>query len=208
MCASRFRSGRFDRMFARTSTRRRNLQPALTTTAQVLHDIGLAAGFGGSLFGKLSLSPAVRAIDDKAQRGKVLEEAWSGQKWVNVLSLGAAALTWFTGRSAISGRSLGKDARAAVVAKDVLVGVYAASTIGSMILGAYLGSGSQGYVPVEQGGAPAAETPPEKAKALKALRVLGTINLFSMAAVIGVTAFLNQRAASSARWKVISRFLP
>jgi hypothetical protein len=184
------------------------MQPVLTTTAQVLHDLGLAAGFGGSLFGKLSLAPAVRAIDDKAQRGKVLDEAWSGQKWVNVLSLGAAALTWFTGRTKISGRFLGKDARAAVIAKDVLVGVSAAATVGSMALGSYLGSGSQGYVPVEEGGVPSQDTPPEKAKALKALRAISTVNVIAMAGVIGLTTFLNHRAASSARWKVLSKLLP
>jgi hypothetical protein len=184
------------------------MQPALTTTAQVLHDLGLAAGFGGSLFGKISLAPAVRAIDDESQRGKVLEEAWSGQKWVNILSLGAAALTWFTGRSAISGRSLGRDARGAVIAKDVLVGISTASTLGAMALGGYLGSGSQGYVPVEQGGVPSSNTPADKAKAIKTLRVLSTVNLVAMAGVIGLTTFLNHRAASSTNWKLIAKFLP
>src|SRR5919199_780028 len=160
------------------------MQPAITTPAQVLHDLGLAAGFGGSLFGKISLAPAVRVIGDKAERNKVIDQAWSGYKWVNILSLGAAALTWFTGRSAISGRSLGRDARGAVIAKDVLVGISTATTLGAMALGGYLGSGSQGYVPVEQGGVPSSNTPQDKAKAIKTLRVLSTVNLVAMAGVI------------------------
>jgi hypothetical protein len=184
------------------------MQPAITTTAQVLHDLGLAAGFGGSLFGKISLAPAVRVIGDKSERNKVIDEAWSGYKWVNLFSLGAAALTWFTGRSAISGRMLGKDARAAVVAKDALIGIHAATLIGSLGLGAYIGSGSAGLVPVQEGHLPAAETPPEKAKAIGALRVLSTVNLFAMAGIIGLTTFLNQRAASSWKWRALSAVLP
>jgi hypothetical protein len=184
------------------------MQPAITTTAQVLHDLGLAAGFGGSLFGKISLAPAVRVIGDKSERNKVIDEAWSGYKWVNLFSLGAAALTWFTGRSGISGRMLGKDARAAVVAKDALIGIHAATLIGSLGLGAYIGSGSAGLVPVQEGHFPAAETPPEKAKAIGALRVLSTVNLFAMAGIIGLTTFLNQRAASSWKWRALSAVLP
>ena len=184
------------------------MQPALTTTAQVLHDLGLAAGFGGSLFGKISLAPAVRVIGDKAERNKVIDQAWSGYKWVNLLSLGAAALTWFTGRSAISGRFLGKDARAAVVAKDVLVGIHTATLLGTLGVGAYIGSGSAGLVPIEQGHVPARQTPPDKARALRALRVLSTVNLIAMAGIIGVTTFLNQRAASSGKWSALARVLP
>ena len=184
------------------------MQPAFTTTAQVLHDLGLAAGFGGSLFGKISLAPAVRVIEDKSERNKVIDEAWSGYKWVNLFSLGAAALTWFTGRSAISGRMLGKDARAAVVAKDALIGIHAATLQGTLGLGAYIGSGSAGLVPVQEGHVPSVETPPEKAKAIRALRVLSTVNLVAMAGIIGLTTFLNQRAASSWKWRALSAVLP
>ena len=184
------------------------MQPTFTTTAQVLHDLGLAAGFGGSLFGKISLAPAVRVIEDKSERNKVIDEAWSGYKWVNLFSLGAAALTWFTGRSAISGRMLGKDARAAVVAKDALIGIHAATLLGTLGLGAYIGSGSAGLVPVQEGHVPSVETPPEKAKAIRALRVLSTVNLVAMAGIIGLTTFLNQRAASSWKWRALSAVLP
>ena len=120
----------------------------------------------------------------------------------------SAALTWFTGRSAISGRSLGKDARAAVVVKDVLVGIHTATLLGTLGLGAYVGSGSAGLVPIEEGHVPARETPTDKARALRALRVLSTANLVAMAGIIGVTTFLNQRAASSGKWAALARVLP
>jgi hypothetical protein len=55
---------------------------------------------------------------------------------------------------------------------------------------------------------PSSETPSDKAKAIKALRTLSTINLLAMAGVIGLTTFLNHRAASSTTWKAISKLLP
>jgi len=95
-----------------------------------------------------------------------------------------------------------------VVVKDVLVGIHTATLLGTLGLGAYVGSGSAGLVPIEEGHVPARETPTDKARALRALRVLSTANLVAMAGIIGVTTFLNQRAASSGKWSALSRILP
>jgi regulator of extracellular matrix RemA (YlzA/DUF370 family) len=105
------------------------MEPPLTTGALALHDLALAAGFGGQIFGKYSLGPAVRTIQDERERGEVLEAAWSRQKWINGVSLGAVALTWLAGRSAFSGRVLGRRTRKLVIAKDVLLGTTMVATI-------------------------------------------------------------------------------
>ena len=70
-----------------------------STVAWMLHDVGLAAGFGGNLFGKIALNPAVKAISSQKERGKVLSKAWDGYKLVNAISVGTAAVTWFVGRA-------------------------------------------------------------------------------------------------------------
>jgi len=184
------------------------MEPALTTGALVLHDLGLAAGFGGALFGKFSLGPAVRVIGDKKERGKVLETAWGGYKWLNAISLGAVALTWIAGRSAFSGRFLGRRARNLVITKDLLLGTTVVASIASGVLGSYLGSENGGYVPVEEGGKPAPEATPQQRRAQRAVSIIGSVNLIAMAGVIGVTAWLMQRASSSARWTALSRVLP
>ena len=49
----------------------------LSTAAWVGHNLGLAAWFGGTLFGKLALNPSVRAISSREERGKVLNAAWN-----------------------------------------------------------------------------------------------------------------------------------
>ena len=59
----------------------------LSTTAWVLHELGLAAGFGGNLFGQIALNPAVAEIQSKRERGKVTHVAWDRYKVVNGASL-------------------------------------------------------------------------------------------------------------------------
>jgi hypothetical protein len=44
---------------------------------KVAHDLGLSTWFGGTLFGQVSLNPAVSAVCDEGERGRVLNEAWA-----------------------------------------------------------------------------------------------------------------------------------
>jgi hypothetical protein len=47
---------------------------------KVAHDLGLSTWFGGTLFGQLSLNPAVSSIGDQRERGRVLSEAGRASK--------------------------------------------------------------------------------------------------------------------------------
>lgn len=172
-----------------------------------LHDLGLAAAFGGSLFGKLALNPAVKVLSSEEERSLVITKAWSDYNIVNAVALATAAATWIVGRSMLSGKEVGKEARPLVIAKDVLMGVSVA-TGAANIAGNIIKAKSEPAAPVESGESPSAETP-EKTRALQKMwSVLGTASLISMAGVIGLTAILATQAGKSARWSVISRFLP
>jgi hypothetical protein len=92
----------------------------LSTAAWVAHNLGLAACFGGHLFGKLALNPKLDAPGSKTERAKMLNAAWNRYNVVNAVSLGTAAATWFVGRASISGESIGENARNLVLAKDAL----------------------------------------------------------------------------------------
>ena len=70
----------------------------LSTAAWVAHNLGLAACFGGLLFGKAALNPNLRAIESEADRGKILNTAWNRYNAINVASFATAAITWFPGR--------------------------------------------------------------------------------------------------------------
>ncbi|MBC7794228.1 MAG: hypothetical protein H7Z43_11020, partial [Clostridia bacterium] len=52
------------------------MNATLTGTALTLHNLGVAAGFGGSLYGQMALHPALADVQDKAERGKILRKAW------------------------------------------------------------------------------------------------------------------------------------
>jgi hypothetical protein len=179
------------------------MTPVLTSTALALHDLGLAAGFGGSLFGRLALNPSVKEISSKEERGRVVNAAWNGYNIINGLALGTTALTWLIGRSALSGREFGRDVRRWVIAKDIFLGSTLVTGLYGMISGRYLAG--QVSLPVEAGAQPAPETPSAPAQVQKSLNVIGILNLISAAGVIATTAVLNNKAASSRRWRFLSR---
>ena len=66
----------------------------LAYATRAAHDVGLATWFGGTLFGKFALNPAVNVISERRERGKVLNTAWNGFNVLNAAGLGAAAAGW------------------------------------------------------------------------------------------------------------------
>jgi hypothetical protein len=182
----------------------------LSTSAWILHDLGMAAGFGGTLFGKAALDPAVKEIGSKEERFRVLDDAWGRFRVLDVVALGAMAATWLTGRKAFSGRRLGRSIRNLVVAKDVLVGGALITGVASLVAGSVMHRQQRrhGRVPVTSGYEPSPQTPPAVAKAERFLAVVGPINAAFVAGAIAVNAALAQESGKSGRWSVVSRLLP
>ena len=65
--------------------------------AKIAHNLGLAAWFGGSLFGQIALNPTVSSISDKSERGRVLNESWGRFNAVNSLAVASALISWRAG---------------------------------------------------------------------------------------------------------------
>jgi hypothetical protein len=183
--------------------------PALTTSAYVLHNLGLASAFGGSLFGKVALNPSTKLISDKTERAKVSNAAWNGYNVLNAIAIGTTAATWFFGRTLVSGRSISKDARKLVLAKDVLMGATLATGLVNIIAGAVLGKKTaKDNLAMESGAQPTADAPASAKTAAALVNTFGVVNLACMAGVIGVSTWLDNQAMSSSRWTAISRILP
>ena len=181
----------------------------LSTTAWVLHELGLAAGFGGNLFGQIALNPAVRTIQSKRERGKVTHVAWDRYKAVNGVSLLVMAGTWLAGRTLLSGREIGKTSRALTITKDVLVAGALASGVGALVLGRMLDKETAiSNEPLQFGSKPAAETRKRVADLQNLTNALGRLNVFMDAAVLAVTTMLAMKSGRSAKWSVVSRLLP
>jgi hypothetical protein len=180
----------------------------LSTTAWVLHDLGLAAGFGGNLFGQLALNPAVNTIESKEQRSKVTHAAWDRYKVVNAVSLAAMASTWLVGRLVLSGREVGRHARGVTLLKDGLVIGAFASGVGALVTGSMLDAARRANEPIESGHTPAPETRPRVAKLQRMVNIVGIANIVLEASVLAVTTVLAMKSGKSRRWSFVSRLLP
>ena len=182
----------------------------LSTTAWVLHDLGLAAGFGGNLFGQLALNPSVAAVSDKRERGRVAQVAWERYKEVNTVSLLAFASTWLVGRTILSGREVGRASRTLTVIKDGLVAGAVIGGLGAMIAGTMLSRAREraGEAPLESGSEPAPETPPNVARLQKITNAFSIGRIVFEGAVLATTTILAMKSGKSSKWSFVSQLLP
>ena len=181
----------------------------LSTAAWVAHELGLAASFGGLLFGKLALNPNLDVLESKPERGKLLNKAWNRYNAVNIVSTGTAIATWLAGRGGIKGRMIDEEARNLVLAKDALLATAAVTGLASVVNGLRLArQAPEGATPIDSGVTPAPEMSDETAGLLRVVNVLGDVNIAVLGGVIAVSTILSMKANESLRWSLVSRFLP
>lgn len=181
----------------------------LSGAAWAAHNLGLAACFGGQLFGKVALNPNLDVLDDPADRGKVLNTAWNSYNLVNVASFATAAATWFPGRLGLSGKEIDQQTRNLVLAKDALFALGAVTGLASVVQGrALAGQAPGGAVPIQTGTTPAAQTPERAAALLRSVNLLGNANIAVIGGILGVTSILAMKSSESTRFGAVSRLLP
>jgi hypothetical protein len=165
---------------------------------------------GGLLFGKLAFNPNLDVIEDKTERGKLLNKAWNRYNVVNAASLGTAIATWLAGRSLISGRyAIDEEANNLVCTKDTLLAAAAVSGLASIISGLSLSKQApDGATPIDSGVSPAPEMSEEGARLLRMVNLLGNASIAILGGVIAVSTILSMKANESLGWTLASRFLP
>ena len=167
---------------------------ALGISTRIVHDVGLAAWVGGSLFGKLAFNPSVKLIPDEATRGRVTNATYGAYNPINAAALAVAAGGWVAARGteARPNYLTGTEQILATV-KDVLLGVGVVSGVLTGVDHLRLGrQGPDGAVPVEDPTTPAADTPSTAASILRRLGVVTSINIASGIGVIAITAAMAQ----------------
>ena len=189
------------------------MNATLSTTAWVLHDLGLATSVGGAVFGKAGLRRGLHETSQQNGRGEVLQQAWKRFTPINLLSHISVAVTWLIGRSVLSGREISRSTHRLVLAKDALTGVYFVSGLGA--IGAGYGASelrkgreSSASSVAEEVGITDGNTADLSRKLQRVSAVLGTTNLVAGAALLGLTAVLAMQAGRSTRWSLLSRLLP
>ncbi len=141
------------------------------TLAHALHDIGLAAWFGGSLMGAVGVNGAAADVDDPRQRARVANAGWARWTPVGALAIGAHLV----GGAQLLRANKGRVATQQGVLANTNVKM--ALTVGALGATAYARVLGQkmlkaGDVPVAGGTDALPSTPPEVAKAQKQLSAL------------------------------------
>jgi hypothetical protein len=176
----------------------------LSTVAWIGHDLAVAADFGGSLFGKFGLTPGVDALESPRDRGRVMTEAWSGYKYVNLGSLLVLGGTWLAGRFLYDGWEVGKHSRQLVIAKDILVGGAVLTGIAAAVNGSLMSRD----IPIDTSHQVTAAGSQRDKISHAIEKPLGFVHLAFIGGVAAVTAALAMKSGRSARWTLFSRFLP
>ncbi len=164
------------------------------TVARSLHDLGLAAWFGGSLMGAVGLNGAAAAVDQPEQRLRVANAGWARWTPVNLAGIAAHVAGGSVLLVANKGRVAGQRGVAtATIAKTALTGLALAATGYSRVLGAKLQR--VGDTPVEGGTTPTSGTPEQVTKAQRQLDVLQWV----IPGLTGATLVLNAQMGEQQR---------
>jgi hypothetical protein len=157
-----------------------------------LHDLGLAAWFGGSLMGAVGLNGAAAQVEEPKQRLRVANSGWDRWTPVNLVGIAAHLAGGTVLLAANKGRVAGQQGvgRATLV-KTALTGAALAATAWSRALGAKLDQA--GEVSVEGGTDPSGETPEDAAKAQRQLKVLQWVIPALTGAVLVVNARMGEQ---------------
>ncbi len=140
------------------------------TVVRSLHDIGLAAWFGGTLAGAVGINGAASDVQDRTQRLRVATSGWARWTPVNLAAIGVHLIGG-------AGLLIGNKGRVAAqsgvgtstVVKTVLTGAALGVTAYSRALGKKLEDAAP--APVQGGTEPASDTPEDVAKAQQQLKV-------------------------------------
>jgi len=141
------------------------------TLAHALHDIGLAAWFGGSLMGAIGVNGAAADVDDPRQRARVANAGWGRWSPYNAAAIGAHLVGGAQLMRANKGRV---STQTGVLANTNTKLALTAGALGATAYARVLGKKMQkaGDVPVGGGTDALGTTPPEIAKAQKQLSAL------------------------------------
>ncbi|CAN5374600.1 hypothetical protein BH09ACT10_BH09ACT10_04030 [soil metagenome] len=166
------------------------------TVSRSMHDLGLAAWFGGTLANAVSLNEAAAEAGDPNDAGAVANVGWDRWTPVNASAIGlhvAGTLGQILGNSKRIRAQ--KGVMAMVITKSVLTVGALGVTAYSRVLGARVSKWTD--VPVSSGTDPIATTPANVAAAQKQLKVLQWVIPALTGAVVVVSAFAGEQERPS-----------
>src|SRR3954469_6704308 len=141
------------------------------TTSRSLHDLGLAAWFGGTLANAVALNSAAGATSNPADTGAVANTGWDRWTPVNAAAIGAHLVGSVGQLAGNQGRvATQQGVGSMVLVKTALTAAALGATAYSRVLGRKVSA--QTDVPAEDGTTPASTTAKPVANAQRQLSVL------------------------------------
>jgi hypothetical protein len=159
----------------------------VSAVGRAWHDISVGAIVGSNLFAQVGWHPALRAVSDERERGRVTNEAWRRYGVVNGFALLGIVSGWVGARAfEAQPNKLTERERRIATAKDALTGVIAVTGLASAALGMrFYEMADEGAVPMRDGDSTSPQADPAATRLKRALSALSRIQLAS-ALTLGV----------------------
>lgn len=165
-------------------------------TVRLLHDLGAATWFGGSLMGAIGLNGAAAELDDPTQRARASTAGWS--RWAPVAGagvvahlIGSAGLTVTDWQRVRYQEGVGRASAIKTVLTVAGVGI----SVWSAALNRQMAAA--GPVPVQGATEPGARTPEGVAQAQSQLQASQWLNPLVSGAIIGVASWMSEQQRTS-----------
>jgi hypothetical protein len=171
-----------------------------------MHDVGLAAWFGGTLANAVALNAASAEAGGSRNTGAVANAGWDRWTPVNATAIGMHLL----GSLALLGGNKGRvGAQEGVATMSVLKTAVTAAALGATAYSRVLGTkvSKQTDVPAESGTEPAAATPPEVATAQRQLAMLQWAVPALTGALVVISSFAGEQQRASEVQRGLARRL-
>ena len=170
------------------------------TVLRSMHDLGLAAWFGGNLMGAVGLNKAAAAAKDSTERTRLSSIGWASWWPVQGAAMGAHLIGSVGMLRADRGRVATESG---ATANTIVKSVITVAAIGTSIAAGGFGAkiGQKAPVPSATATEPSAATPDDVATAQKAQRPLQWLNpaLTAVLIVLAAQQGEQQRTASTVR---------
>jgi len=182
------------------------------TALRSMHDVGLAAWFGGSLMGAIGLNRAASNAKDPAERSSLASDGWSKWTPVNAAAIGAH-LIGATGQMLTERKRLAGQAGVGTMsaAKTALT----LAALGATGYGRALGKKIENAngTPVKGVTEPSEQTPQEVAAAQKRLRAIQWAIPALTGALVVMTSFAGEQqrpgqVAKGVRRRIMGLLIP
>jgi hypothetical protein len=166
------------------------------TIARSMHDVGLAAWFGGTLANAVALNPAAAQAEGEHATGAVANTGWDRWTPVNAAAIGAHVVGSVVLLGADSSRlAKQKGVGSAALAKTALTAAALGVTAYSRALGRKVSQ--QTHVPAASGTEPTEATPRDVADAQRRLRMLQWAVPALTGGLVAVSAYMGEQQRPS-----------